>query len=262
MKKYYAYDLNGRRISNIDGQEVDRLFASHRISWIKRDKSVKVATDENLRSLILDRCGFCGSTKKISCTRGPSRKDKRLISKDQFETVCGGCLLKHKGRTPKSLKRFLQYQRQLATDFELRYPGSMMAAVSDEERSRDFMMAGYVTPSEALRMSEEGLGRIMTLGGKNCVAFSFYGKAHRRGNIKKEVREEMFSEADNRCFFCGERGKEADLTIDHKRALRLMGTNDRENLAVACDRCNQDKGTMEAQEFISYLRRKKPSQVD
>lgn len=255
MKKYYAFDLYGKRIPNVDGQQVDGLFAAHRIAWITRDSSVRIATDDNLAALVKERCGFCGSTKKLSCTRGMWRKEKGDITPDQFETVCSKCLQKYKGRTPKSQKRFVQHQRHLATDFELRYPGSMMVALTDD-RSRDTGIAGYVTPAEALSMSEDGFGRIQVLGGKNCVAFSFYGKGHRRSSVRRELREELLEEADNVCLFCRKQFPDEDLTIDHKRSLRLMGTNDKENLVVACDECNQEKGTMGVQEFIDYLRRR------
>ena len=50
-----------------------------------------------------------------------------------------------------------------------------------------------------------------------------------------------------RCFYCGRRiyvtdGGESSATLEHIRPLKRGGTNDLENLALACKGCNEEKG--------------------
>ena len=55
------------------------------------------------------------------------------------------------------------------------------------------------------------------------------------------------------CEYCKnliEFGKD---TLDHKIPLSRKGTNDYENLCVACRRCNCSKGTKTVEEFMEYL---------
>lgn len=63
------------------------------------------------------------------------------------------------------------------------------------------------------------------------------------------VREVM--ESDNyTCQYCGQRG--GKLTIDHKMPISRGGTDDRENLCIACHSCNCSKGAKTPEEFAAY----------
>lgn len=48
---------------------------------------------------------------------------------------------------------------------------------------------------------------------------------------------------ENMCFYCGIRLFEDDYTIDHYVPLVRGGTNDPENIVLACHACNMSKGT-------------------
>tara|TARA_B100001057_G_C22434992_1_gene788932 strand:+ start:337 stop:657 length:321 start_codon:yes stop_codon:yes gene_type:complete len=52
------------------------------------------------------------------------------------------------------------------------------------------------------------------------------------------------------CVYCGKTYEPNDLTLDHVHP-RCHGGGDINNLAVACVKCNQEKGSKNWQEYIS-----------
>ena len=67
------------------------------------------------------------------------------------------------------------------------------------------------------------------------------------------------SEAQNwKCCFCGcdttdERKKKHSSTIEHVKPKSLGGSNEWDNLAMSCDRCNNKRGNMPAEEFMELM---------
>jgi 5-methylcytosine-specific restriction endonuclease McrA len=72
------------------------------------------------------------------------------------------------------------------------------------------------------------------------------GGTHRAADIKA-----LFIEQHGRCFYC--RCLLVKYHVDHKTALSRGGSNGRENLRLACPRCNLRKRTRTAEEFIALL---------
>jgi HNH endonuclease len=58
----------------------------------------------------------------------------------------------------------------------------------------------------------------------------------------QRLRWRIFDRDGYRCLDCGATGAEADLTIDHIRAVSLGGTNAETNLQTLCRSCNSRKG--------------------
>lgn len=52
------------------------------------------------------------------------------------------------------------------------------------------------------------------------------------------------------CWYCGEAAED----VDHKTPVSKGGTNEKENLAAACRRCNNAKGSMTIDEFREFLK--------
>ena len=48
------------------------------------------------------------------------------------------------------------------------------------------------------------------------------------------------------CFYCGQIGR----TLDHVVPKSRGGSDDRENLVIACERCNSSKGNKPQEEFF------------
>lgn len=52
-----------------------------------------------------------------------------------------------------------------------------------------------------------------------------------------------------RCAYCGVEMLISDATIDHIIPVASGGTEDLDNLTLACETCNHNKGAMSAEEF-------------
>ena len=63
--------------------------------------------------------------------------------------------------------------------------------------------------------------------------------------ISRELRQQVILEADARCEYCktSSRVTGTPLVMEHILPKSLGGTDDRSNLAAACYRCNEFKGT-------------------
>lgn len=62
--------------------------------------------------------------------------------------------------------------------------------------------------------------------------------------ISGEIRDFVFKRAERRCEYCLHRQEHAVLThhVEHIAARQHGGTEERDNLALACHRCNLKKG--------------------
>jgi len=83
-------------------------------------------------------------------------------------------------------------------------------------------------------------------------------REHRRAQLgesapSKEIskRERVFRRSRHRCVYC-QAAKE--LTLDHLQPRALGGSNNEGNLACACRRCNQERGTRNLQDWLSLCR--------
>lgn len=81
--------------------------------------------------------------------------------------------------------------------------------------------------------------------------------------ISKETRRKVFENSGFACVYCG---SEDDLTIDHKTPEARGGSNEIDNLHVACRVCNASKRDLTHEEFIarngSVTLQKRPQKTD
>jgi hypothetical protein len=63
----------------------------------------------------------------------------------------------------------------------------------------------------------------------------------RRVGISKGTRFRIFARDAFTCRYCGAQADTVTLVVDHVIPVKLGGTNDDENLATACEPCNQGK---------------------
>ena len=68
------------------------------------------------------------------------------------------------------------------------------------------------------------------------------------------LRERLYSDADGRCYLCGENVGEDDFTIDHFISKANGGTNDYDNLRCCCLTCNRMKAEMRFDDFINKIK--------
>lgn len=64
-----------------------------------------------------------------------------------------------------------------------------------------------------------------------------------------EVREYLLNKWDRKCAYCG--AENVPLQVEHIHPRSKGGTNRISNLALACEPCNQKKGTQEIAQFLS-----------
>lgn len=68
---------------------------------------------------------------------------------------------------------------------------------------------------------------------------------------KKQDLLNLFHRQNGYCYLCGELLTKFEL--EHKVPLSRGGTNDPENLALACQSCNRIKGSKTLTEFVRYI---------
>jgi CRISPR/Cas system Type II protein with McrA/HNH and RuvC-like nuclease domain len=66
----------------------------------------------------------------------------------------------------------------------------------------------------------------------------------------KEIQHKVFERDDYTCRYCGKTG--VILEVDHIVPISKGGTNDYDNLATACRRCNRQKKDKTVEEFQEW----------
>jgi 5-methylcytosine-specific restriction endonuclease McrA len=78
------------------------------------------------------------------------------------------------------------------------------------------------------------------------------------GTFTLEELNSLFEEQEGFCFYCGEllySSFEATVHIEHKTPISRGGSNDIENIALSCARCNVNKGAKTVEEFLMVNKR-------
>lgn len=71
------------------------------------------------------------------------------------------------------------------------------------------------------------------------------GRARRWGaRVERVDREAIIRRDHGRCYICGRTPRREEIQLDHIIPLKRGGNHGPDNLAVACARCNADKGDM------------------
>ena len=60
-----------------------------------------------------------------------------------------------------------------------------------------------------------------------------------------------------KCIYCRRELELREATLEHKQPLSKSGTNNKDNLAIACEHCNKSKNNKTEKEFRKYLRNNK-----
>jgi len=76
------------------------------------------------------------------------------------------------------------------------------------------------------------------------------GIEYQQGELQGyEIREYLLEKWGRNCVYCGK--KDIPLEIEHIKPKSLGGTNRISNLALACRKCNEKKGSCEIEDFLS-----------
>lgn len=72
-----------------------------------------------------------------------------------------------------------------------------------------------------------------------------------RYEISGAVQQKVWVADGLKCYYCGRKMGDAQMTIDHFESLESGGKNDPSNYLSACRKCNKDKGSMPAQDWCN-----------
>lgn len=76
-------------------------------------------------------------------------------------------------------------------------------------------------------------------------------KLTRRGqSARKRLKQRVYRRyVDPRCHYCKIELTYGQATVDHKQPVSKGGTDDEENLVLACYKCNHDKGDQTEEDY-------------
>ena len=72
-----------------------------------------------------------------------------------------------------------------------------------------------------------------------------------------EVKEYLLNKYGHNCQYCRGESKSAILEVEHMISKANGGTNSVKNLAIACQKCNQDKDSLNLDEWLKVLKKSK-----
>jgi 5-methylcytosine-specific restriction endonuclease McrA len=85
------------------------------------------------------------------------------------------------------------------------------------------------------------------------------------GKFTKKQEKELLSLQDNQCYYCGEsfdpKNDKLVAHADHYVSIRNGGTNDIQNIVMACVTCNSKKGWRDGDSFERLIRKSRPVDV-
>lgn len=83
------------------------------------------------------------------------------------------------------------------------------------------------------------------------------GRRNFNGKRKAAYKARLIGENGCRCHYCKRRVEAQLLTLDHVVPVSAGGTNNLDNLVLACQRCNEKKANRSAAKFIRQIERNK-----
>lgn len=201
-----------------------------------------------------------GDTQDVQVKVDPGSKTTGIALVGNFEqqgaVVLFGANLNHRGQ---AMKNNLESRRSLRRGRRWRKTRYRQARFLNRARK-----AGWLPPSVESRVvnTESVINKLaarcpITSASVELVKFDtqamvnpeISGVAYQHGELAGyEVREYLLEKWNRTCAYCGK--KDVPLQVDHIYPKALGGSNRVSNLAMACQPCNQDKGSKPVAEFL------------
>ena len=178
-----------------------------------------------------------------------------LKNKERLLNKCKEYRLSHKEQIKETQKRWVSEHREKIREIQKRYKERHPERYR-EIHNRSHMKRRHETGENKKYLSEMG--------------FSYtpeYQKMHSQSRRKRMKEAGYLKIADIvkvyddnlinnggalRCIYCHRELTMAEATLEYKQPLSRDGTNDKENLAIACKNCNLSKGDKTVKEFLEY----------
>lgn len=71
-----------------------------------------------------------------------------------------------------------------------------------------------------------------------------------RERVSPRDRKRIWRSQGFKCFYCRSLVPKGSMTIDHRIPKAMGGDSSKENVVLACHKCNMDKGSMSEEEFL------------
>lgn len=84
----------------------------------------------------------------------------------------------------------------------------------------------------------------------DVVKSETHKKTYRRPKISHAKRLRIFNKCHGLCHYCHKKLTLDDCHIDHMTPISRGGSNDDDNLTLACPECNESKGTLTENEYL------------
>src|SRR5574343_794382 len=201
-----------------------------------------------------------GETQPVEVKVDPGSKATGIALVGNFEqqgaVVLFGANLNHRGQ---AMKNSLESRRSLRRTRRSRKTRYRQARFLNRARK-----AGWLPPSVESRVvnTESVINKLaarcpITSASVELVKFDtqamvnpeISGTEYKRGELAGyEVREYLLEKWNRTCAYCGK--KDVSLQGEHIHPKALGGSNRVSNLAMACQPCNQDKGSKPVTEFL------------
>ena len=75
----------------------------------------------------------------------------------------------------------------------------------------------------------------------------------KRQQLSYVKRLRTFNKYHGCCHYCGKKLNVDNFHVDHMNPLSRGGTNDENNLALACPKCNESKGNLTEHEYLEKI---------
>lgn len=194
------------------------------------------------------RCQGCGETKPVE------QFHKQAHSPDGFRPRCKVCRKAESLDWYRSNRRVIRRRtKRWQRDHREQYLATLRAwATKNRARKQKMDRAYYRTHKEqwkryAQRPDVRAKTRVHAKNTKAKRRAQMGATVHRITASEWEAIKQQYA---GRCAYCHKRKR---LTMDHVVPLKHGGHHTKENIVPACRKCNRDKGTRSAMEFIASL---------
>jgi 5-methylcytosine-specific restriction endonuclease McrA len=204
----------------------------------------------NSETTIQKRCARCGD----SFPATPEYFHRNKARPDGLQHRCKTC---HAADTrahyeslkqPENLERLIVYKqeslernrRHYAVYPEKSYERNRRYRTASSEKIREYNRFYYVTHSEQYRERERRYRAASPekYRQKRCLEYHLRRAA---GNVVREDLIHLRKLQNNCCAYCGQVLQKGKTHVDHIRPVSKGGRSDRDNLCLACARCNLQK---------------------
>lgn len=235
----YVLNMRGKPLMPTTPKKARNLLKEDKAKVVKRIPftiQLKYATGENKQPI------------KLGIDAGYSKIGFSAVS-DKKELVSGEVSLRTD--IPKRLITRKMYRRGRRNRLRYRQSRFLNRKKKDLSPSMQHKLDSHVRIINKIKEILPITNTIMEVASfdtQKMINPEISGIEYQQGELEGyEVREYLLEKFKRTCVYCGK--TKIPLQIEHLIPLSRGGTNKISNLAIACEKCNQDKGNMTAEEY-------------